>query len=108
MACSDFLPSPAFRYFKEMAMRSVVVSWGKRCQQKSSAHRNLGAAALERTLLGGPGRGRLCFGKGTTGYCASPCLLSHCPFLPPGLLSPLIHPLCSEKMLLTGDSDSFV
>lgn len=89
-------------------MKPMGLSWGKQCQQKSSAHRNMGGVALERTLLGAPDRSRLCFGKGTAGYHASPRLLSCCPFLPPGLLSPLIHPLCSEKMLLTGDSDSFV
>lgn len=71
MACGDFLPSPAFLYFKEMAMQSMGGSWGKWCQQKSLAHRNLGVEGLERTLLAPPDKDWLCFGEGTAGYCIS-------------------------------------
>lgn len=71
MASGDFLRSPAFLYFKKMAMQSIGASWGKRCQQKSSAHRNLGAEALGRTLLAPPDKSWLCFGKGIAGYCTS-------------------------------------
>lgn len=95
-----FLPPPPFLYFKRMAMG---VSWGKRCQQNSWKPGSSGEDP--------PGS----FRQGPAVILERNCwllyiirLLSCYPFLPPGLSSPLINPLCSEKILLIEDSDSFV
>lgn len=95
-ACSDFSLSPVFLCFRRMAMQPKGVSWGKQCQQKSLSHGNSGAVALES-----------CSRRGLAVLLERKCwllyiiyLLSWCPFLPPGLLCTLIHPLCSEKMLV--------
>lgn len=46
-----FPPSPLFLYVQGMATQTMGVTWGKQCQ-KSLAHGNLGAAALERAGAG--------------------------------------------------------